>query len=437
MQSVEMNPIASTSHAAGQRTPVQKNRLLLIILAVALLARVGAAFYLGNTVSGLSGANDEITYSMLGHRFATGHGMTFPEPWYPWIKADAPQSYFSYTFSLFIAGIYKIFGYQPLAARLVMALLSTGIVLMTYVLGRRLFHEKIALLAAAIAAVYAYLIFYGVALVTETPFTLALMIALYVTLRIRSGEWRGLKAWLLLGAVLAIAVLSRIAVIFFVPVLLLWLYWAVRKQTPIVYVGIPLLLIGLSMLPLTLRNYQLWGEFALSEAQFGHVFWNGNHPDHMGNFHPFRVFPIPEDVLALDNDVLITNRLLEMAIENILHDPQAFIMLTLTRLRELFVFWPTADSGFLPNLLRVLSFGLIVPFALYGLFANVRRFNELAPIYLFGVIHVGIYAVTWTMVRYRVPIDPFLILFAAYTLSQAYQSMYHRQPVAKLDVVEA
>ncbi|MCB0123139.1 MAG: hypothetical protein KDE58_12880, partial [Caldilineaceae bacterium] len=95
---------------ANNIAQANKRITLLAILAVALLLRIGAALYLGNTVSGLSGANDEITYSMLGHRFATGHGMTFPEPWYPWIAADAPQSYFSYTFSLFIAGIYKLFG---------------------------------------------------------------------------------------------------------------------------------------------------------------------------------------------------------------------------------------------------------------------------------------------------------------------------------------
>ncbi len=414
-----------------------RNRLLFFILGVALLARVGAALYLGNEVSGRSGANDEITYSMLGHRFATGHGMTFPEPWYPWIAADAPQSYFSYTFSLFMAGIYSLFGYQPLAARMVMALLSTAIVWMIYILGKELFQREVALLGAGIAAVYAYLVFYGATLVTETPFTLALMLALYVAIRIRSGEWRGTKAWLLLGVVLAVAVLARIAIIFFVPVLLVWLYWAIRKETNVALVAIPLLLIGVAMLPLTLRNYQIWGEFVLSEAQFGHVFWNGNHPGHLGNFHPFKVFPIPAEVLALNNDVLITNRLLELAVENIVANPRDFIMLTMTRLRELFVFWPTASSTLEANLLRVLSFGLIVPFALYGLLANLRRFGELAPIYLFGLIHVGIYAVTWTMVRYRVPLDPFFILFAAYTLYNAYQALRQRQLSPRLDAVEA
>jgi len=405
----------------------QGQRYVWIILGIALLLRLGAAFYLGDNVSGLSGANDEITYSMLGHRFATGHGMTFPEPWYPWIAADAPQSYFSYTFSLFLAGIYAIFGFQPLIARVVMALLSTAIVGMVFVLGRRLFSERVALLATAMSAIYAYLIFYGVALVTETPFTLALMIALYVAIRMHSGELEGFWSWVLLGVVLAIAVLSRIAVVFFVPILLFWLYLAVRKKTHPAMLLIPLGIIALSMLPLTIRNYELWGEFALSEAQFGHVFWNGNHPSHMGNFHPFKVFPIPKEVLALNNDVLITNTLLRMALQNILADPWNFVLLTVTRLREFFVFWPTADSSYQANLLRVLSFGLIVPFTLYGIVANLRRFADLAPIYLFFVVHTGIYAVTWTMVRYRVPMDPFFILFAAYTLLQIYETISQRR----------
>ncbi|MCB0120684.1 MAG: glycosyltransferase family 39 protein, partial [Caldilineaceae bacterium] len=266
------------------------------------------------------------------------------------------------------------------------------------------------------------------ALVTETPFTLALMITLYVAVRIRERELQGIWAWCLLGVILAIAVLSRVAVIFFVPILLLWLYWSLRQEIKLPMLFIPLVMIGLALLPLTIRNYQLWGEFALSEAQFGHVFWNGNHPGHMGNFHPFKVFPIPEDVLTLNNDVLITNSLLRMAVANILADPWNFVMLTITRLRELFIFWPTSASTLQSNLLRVLSFGLIVPFALYGIAANLRRFGELAPIYLFFIIHVGVYAVTWTMVRYRVPLDPFFILFAAYTLTQFYGTLRGRRP---------
>ena len=401
----------------------QVNRSLLLILFIALVARMAAAFYVGDTVSGLSGAHDEISYSMLGQRFATGHGMTFPEPWYTWIAADAPQSYYSYTISLFLAGIYMLFGYHPLVARILMGLMSTAIVWLLFLVGRRLFDPTVAAIASAIAAIYAYLIFYGVTLVTETPFTLALLIALYLAIRMRAGEVTGVGAWFTLGLVLAIAVLLRMAVIFFIPILLLWLYYAVRKETKLWLVAIPLVVIGLAVLPLTIRNYQLWQQFLLLEAQFGHVFWNGNHPGHLGDFHPFQVFPIPPEVLASNNDVLITNTLLRMGIENVLNRPVDFVMLTLTRLREFFLFWPTTDSTLSANVLRILSFGLILPFALYGFFANLRRFHELAPIYLFIVVHTGIYAVTWTMIRYRIPLDPFFILFAAYSLQVVYQQL--------------
>ena len=405
------------------------NQLLFGILAIALILRVAMAVYLGDTVSGLSGAHDEISYSMLGQRYAAGYGMTFPEAWYPWIEANAPQSYYSYSISLFLGGIYALFGYHPLAARLIMAVMSTLIVWMVFLVGRRLFNEKVALLATAITALYAYLIFYGVTLVTETPFTLALLIALYLAVRMRAGEMTGFWAWVLLGFVLAVAVLLRMAVIFFIPILLFWLFFAIRKHTSIFMLVIPLVIIGLAVLPLAMRNWQLWHQFLLLEAQFGHVFWNGNHPDHLGNFHPFKVFPIPTEVLALKNDVLITNTLLRMGIQNVLADPGNFIMLTLTRLREFFLFWPTEESTLPANLLRIGSFGIVLPFALYGLVSNLRRFQELAPIYLFFVVHTGIYAVTWTMIRYRVPLDPFFILFAAYTLYTLYSRVTQRQQI--------
>lgn len=399
------------------------NRWLFLILLVAFTLRMAAALYLGDSASGLSGAHDEISYSMLGERFATGHGMTFPEPWYPWIEADAPQSYYSFTISLFFAGIYKLFGYHPLAARIITGIMSTAIVWMIFLIGKRLFSPEVGLLASAIAAIYAYLIFYGVTLVTETPFTLALLVALYQAIRMRAGEISGVRGWLTLGVMLAVTVLLRMAVVFFIPILLLWLYYAVRKQTNPLLVAIPLVVIGLAVLPLTLRNYQLWHQFLLLEAQFGHVFWNGNHPGHLGDFHPYKVFPIPPDVLAIKNDVLITNTLLRMGIQNVVSRPDEFLLLTLSRLREFFLFWPTADSTLMANLLRVLSFGLILPFALYGFFINLRRFQELTPIYLFIIVHTGIYAVTWTMIRYRIPLDPFFILFAAHSLHLAYRHL--------------
>lgn len=393
---------------------------LLLILGSALVARVAATLFLGNSVSGLSGAHDEITYSMLGQRFAAGYGMTFPTDWYPWIRANTPQSYFSYTMSLFLAAIYGGFGYSPLIARLIVGLLSLLIVWLTYLIARRLFTERIALLASAIAAGYPYLIFYGVTLVTETPFTLALLLALYWALQIQTESCFRIVPWLCLSGSLALMVLLRMAAIFFVPFLLLWLWLTMQQPRRPHHFYLPLLVLVVAIAPLTLRNYWLWGQFNLSEAQFGHVFWNGNHPDQQWDFHPYRVFPIPPEVLTSGNDIVITHQLLQLGVQHVISEPLRFLFVTLARLRELFTFWPTADSGRLANLLRLCSFGWLAPLAAVGVIANLPRWRALAPLYLFLLLHTGIYAVTWAMIRYRMPMEPFLIIFGAYTLVTIY-----------------
>src|SRR5690606_34249096 len=143
-------------------------------------------------------------------------------------------------------------------------------------------------------------IFYGATLVTETPFILALLVAIYVALVIR--ERPSFSLWVLLGFSLAITVLLRMAIIFFVPVLLGWILWSLHERKHVKYGVIPIVILIATLLPFTIRNYNLWGHFMLLEAQFGHVFWNGNHPDHGGDFHPYEVFEIPEEVLASNND---------------------------------------------------------------------------------------------------------------------------------------
>lgn len=407
---------------------LERRQALLVILGCALVARVATALFLGNTVRGLSGAHDEITYSMLGQRFAAGYGMTFPTDWYPWIKANTPQSYFSYTMSLLLAAIYRVFGYYPLVARLIMGLLSVLIVWLLYLVARRLFTERIALLASAIAAGYPYLVFYGVTLVTETPFTLALLLAVYMALQIQADTHFRIASWLYLSVSLALLVLLRMAAIFFVPVLLLWLWLTMQQPRRLYLLSMPVLGVMIALAPLTLRNYWLWGQVNLSEAQFGHVFWNGNHPDQQWDFHPYRVFPIPPAVLASHNDVVITHQLLQLGVQNVLDEPLRFVFVTLARLRELFTFWPTADSGRLANLLRLASFGWLAPLAAWGMVANLPRWRALAPLYLFLLVHTGIYAITWTMIRYRMPMEPFLIMLGAYTLVTFYDRWIAPEP---------
>ncbi len=59
---------------------MKKRRWLLAIVVLSVLLRVGVALYLGDTVPV---GKDENSYSLLAQRLATGHGYSFPTPWYP------------------------------------------------------------------------------------------------------------------------------------------------------------------------------------------------------------------------------------------------------------------------------------------------------------------------------------------------------------------
>jgi 4-amino-4-deoxy-L-arabinose transferase-like glycosyltransferase len=240
------------------------------------------------------------------------------------------------------------------------------------------------------------------------------MVAIFISYRlIEQPHWLW---WVALGVALAIAMLLRMAVVFFFPALFLWIFTQLPNKRKFVPVILTVLIIIGAILPFTIRNYRLWGEFLLLESQFGHVFWNGNHPDHNGEFRAAEVYAIPKEILSSQNDALITNQLLELGIQNVLNDPAHFVKLTLTRLRLFFTFWPTADSSFQANFMRVISFGLLVPVIIVGLLLHLKDWRKLFLIYLFLLIHTGIYAISWTMVRYRMPLDVFFIMFAASAL---------------------
>ena len=54
-----------------------------------------------------------------------GRGYSFDQDWYPgFTRAGEPTAHWSFLYPLYLAVVYAVFGYHPLAARLVQALLD-------------------------------------------------------------------------------------------------------------------------------------------------------------------------------------------------------------------------------------------------------------------------------------------------------------------------
>jgi hypothetical protein len=53
---------------------------------------------------------------------------------------------------------------------------------------------------------------------------------------------------------------------------------------------------------------------------------------------------------------------------------------------------------------------------LLGLYLSFSRWRNFVPLYLFIVIHTAIHLLSWPSLRYRLPVDAVLMVFAGITI---------------------
>jgi 4-amino-4-deoxy-L-arabinose transferase-like glycosyltransferase len=388
-------------------------RLLILILAAAVMIRIPMAFYMGNQVTALPGIQDQVTYDALAHSLLDGRGYSFTQNWYPFTRANTPTAHWSFVYPLYLAGVYSLTGYHPLVARLVQGIVAGLLIsLLVYRIGRRVADESTGLVGAGLAAVYGYFIYYNVALMTETFFIVLVLLALHLSLGIKEKPvlWR----WILLGLTLGTAGLLRQTVVLFVPFLLLWLWLELRNAAvPRWHLTIPVVVIILMIAPWTIRNYRVYQQFLLLNSNAGYALYASNNPNLGSDWNNDEVVvPVPRELRGL-NEAQLDRALTQKGIGFIVADPQRYLLLTLDKTLEYFKFWPTSESGTMSNLVRVLSFGLYLPLMLVGLFLSLSRWRNFAVLYLFMLIHTGIHLLSWPAPRYRLSVDAVAMVFAA------------------------
>ncbi len=386
-------------------------RWLVGILILALVLRLAAALYMGERVENLPGIHDQITYNALAQSVLAGRGFSFEQNWYPFTPANTPTAHWSFGYVMYLVGVYGLFGYHPLVARLIQVLVGgLAICLLVYRLGRRLFNPTVGLVAAGLAAAYAYLVYYAAGLLTETFYIAALLLAFDTALSLaESPTW---KKWLLLGLALGSAVVLRQVILLFVPVLLLWLLWAGRPRIKVWHLLLPLIVMALFIAPWTIRNYLVYNRFLLLNSNSGYALWASVHPVQGTNFYGLNLAPLPAELHGL-NEAQKNDVLTRQGLQFILDDPLRYFLLTLNKAKDQFIFWPAPASGWLSNVMRVGSFGIALPFMLYGLYLSRRRWRENMLLYLFAVVYNAIHLLTWPAVRYRLVVDAVMLLFAA------------------------
>jgi hypothetical protein len=467
---------AATDHAPRfrlQLTAKRARRILIAIAALAVLLRVGSALFQGNAIETLPGVYDQVSYDGLARRVLQGFGFSFAEGHWPATAPGAPTAHWSYLYTLYLTAVYAVFGTTPVAARLLQAV-AVGVLhtWLAWRVGRRVFGPVAGLLAALFSAVYIYFFYYAGALITESFYIVSLLWIFDVTLRIADQKLlpaNDAKAsrfswliWLELGLAVGTAVLLRQLVLLLIPLVYLWLWWQISRPQPsasskgastwrrlfgwktlrgFVIAGVTTLAM---ILPWTIRNYQAFGTFVPLNTNAGYVFYWANHPIYGTEFvgilggETGYADLLPPELLHL-NEAELDRALLARGLEFVRDDPGRYVLLSLSRWREYFKFWPSSESSTISNLSRVGSFGLFLPFMLYGVvLAAIRGWRgrdrhfraQLLLLYGFMLAYIAVHMLTWTLIRYRLPVDAVLLLFAAYGVVDLLQRFGLRVEIA-------
>lgn len=426
----------------NDKTFIQKSwdwimqRSLLPVILISVLLRIAVAFAMGDTVVELPGIFDQISYHNLALRVASGHGFSFGEMWWPITPANAPTAHWSFLYTLYLTLTYLMFGPHPVLARILQAVI-VGILhpYIVYRIGEKLFSQTIAIVAAAVTGVYIYFFYYGAALMTEPFYITAILFSLFFAMQLTESKdtKQNIKLGIALGISIGIALLLRQVYLLFLPFLFLWIWIARFKQSrslPIVSTVLSFALIVLLILPVTLYNYSRFSRFILLNTNSGYAFFWGNNPIYGTRFIP--ILPtetyrelIPEEVRHLD-EAALDQELLKRGIQFVMDDPQRYVLLSLSRIPPYFKFWYSSDSSLTSNVSRIASFGIMLPFMLYGLVLGIKKnlsgtgnrlmnlvTSPAGLLVIFAVIYSSVHILTWTLIRYRLPVDAVLIPFAS------------------------
>ncbi len=438
----------------------------ILILSVLLRIITGVVFF-GNEIQALPGTFDEVSYHNLALRVIDGHGFSFGEKWWPGTAANEPTAHWSYLYTVYLVVVYSVLGVSPLVARILQAVI-VGVAMpwLLYRLAFRLFApeahgegmfavtpalqraQRIALLAAAIGAVYIYFFYYTASLITEGFYITGILWSFDTAVSIVQSQKASTKQWAVLGFAIGMTTLLRQLFLLFLPFLLLWMWWAKRPR--LTRFILPVALVILMIAPWTIRNYVAFGQIVPLNTNSGFAFFWGNHPRYGTKFIPilpsgdyYRMIPQELQEQGL-NEAQMDSALLAEAFKLIAADPGRYALLSLSRFPTYFKFWPSGESGMVSNLSRVGSFGLFLPFMLYGLFLSLKRSegslgkwlaSPFTLLYLFMLVYTGIHILTWTLIRYRLPVDAILLIFAGYGLVDIVERVMARRQMAQVTAV--
>lgn len=344
---------------------------------------------------------DSVQYDRIAENLQKGRGFVLQEDR---IAARPPL------YPLFMI----LCGRNLLVIRLVQAVIGAVAVLLVFQLCLSLFASEAAgKLAGLAAAIDPFLIFFTGLALTETLYVFVLLAAMKRVATLAKAPSVGAAA--IAGLLLGLAVLIRPALFYF-PLFLLPIFCASLPSPRLgcAIGAVVALAAGLTVSPWILRNYLALHAFVPTTTQGGESLWEANNPVADGG--PMMDKPIwpegSETLPEVERDRFLRKATLQFIAEN----PGRFVELCGRKFVRFWNIVPNYSEYRSPFYIAVSALSTLPAFLLFllGISWSWKESWREALVCLAPIVYTcGVHLVFVGSVRYRVPVLPYILSFAA------------------------
>jgi 4-amino-4-deoxy-L-arabinose transferase-like glycosyltransferase len=363
----------------------------------------------------------------ISSSIAMGNGFSWPE-WEPSSQGE-PTAWMAPAYPYIMAAAFTMFGlFSPQAAKVLILFLTITSVLtcvFLYFIGKRLYNPHVGLLAAFLLAVYPPAIHFAVSNLWEISLftcSLFLVILLFLRLanqpRVKEGMW--------LGIAFGFSALVNPIIVGAYPFALVWLYLKAEggRHTIIKTSAAIIIVSGVVIAPWLVRNYIVFGQFAFIKSNLGNELYLGNNKYSTGGYEDAitsrknmsKVFT-EVDLAFLDqsNEIIRNKFLFRHAVTFIVDHPLRFVQQTMFRFVRYWTY-PKPERGLHANISLVIYFILLFLAVAGIILTKLKDKNTQLLLIFLLTLPLPYYFTIVRAFRYRFPIEPILIVFAAYML---------------------
>lgn len=342
---------------------------------------------------------------------------------------------------ILIATVYSIFGKDYFMLRLFFALIGSLTCVVGYYLVNNIFSRQVAIIAGLILAFYPYFIYISGLFEYPQTFFIFLM-SLFFLFYYRFIQLNKYGYLFISGLIIGLATLSVPTVLIFIPLVFLHLLQRVMsvnlKRLLVISIAI-----SIPLGAWALRNYKAYDEFILINSASGINFWLANN-DTYYKYGKISVVPpcrkgYEETTYCIEKKALKKElsgkhlgdmeyiqteeaRAWEKGIQFIKANPEQTIKLSGRKFLEFWSPFPNTVSNrsnnrwSKENILSLISYMPVLLLAIIGVYLTRREWYKLLPVYAYFFALTAPYIIFLPTTRYRLPLDFFLIMFAAVTL---------------------